>query len=304
MGSLIGELQRKVFDKALPTSEALRFALLVARKLKLTDFSKWIDAELNGYAGDSEIPTYRHLPSRIQGLNHIRREWQPIAMQGYSSHPVGQSIGELENLLEHTRSEGGHLIVPLPEAEKNQIIKGLYSPSMPPAKIALFISSAAVYSIIDKVKTLILDWALKLEEAGVTGNNMNFSEQEKKSVKNSPIVNNYHSENQVIVQSGHQLQIQQSGQESTLSINNQLLDKSELLEIIEEVKNQITSLPLSSDQKEEIESEIETLKAQIKSPKPKKPIIQSALISLRAIFENCVGEVAATAILVKLLHLI
>jgi hypothetical protein len=128
MGSLIDELQRKVFDKTLPTSEALRFALLVARKLKLTDFSKWIDAELNGYAKDSEIPTYRHLPSRIQGLNHIRCEWQPIAMQGYSSHPVGQSIGELENLLEHTRSEGGHLIVPLPEVEKNQIIKGLYSP--------------------------------------------------------------------------------------------------------------------------------------------------------------------------------
>ena len=100
------------------------------------------------------------------------------------------------------------------------------------------------------------------------------------------------------------MQIQQSGQESTLSINNQLLDKSELLKIIEEVKAQIASFSLTSEQKEEIESEIETLKAQVNSPKPKKPIIQSALISLRSIFENCAGEVAATAILTKLLHLI
>jgi hypothetical protein len=304
MRSLIDELQNKIFDKTIRTSEALRFGLLVARKLKLADFSKWIDAELNGYAGDSEIPVYRHLPSRIQGWNHIRREWQPIAIQGYSNHPVGQPIGELENLLERTRSEGGDLIAPLPEAEKNQIIKGLYSPSMPPAKIVLFISSAAVYGIIDKVKTLILDWALKLEEAGVTGNDMNFSEKEKESVKNFPIVNNYHSENQVIFQSGQQIQIQQSGQESTLSINTQLLDKSELLKIIEEVKTQIAAFSFTSDQKEEIESEIETLKAQVKSPNPKKSIVQSALISLRSIFENCVGEVAAAAILARLLHLI
>ena len=59
MATLIDELRQKIFNKDLSVSETLRFALFVAKKLKLSDFTTWIEAELNGYPGTSELPSYR-----------------------------------------------------------------------------------------------------------------------------------------------------------------------------------------------------------------------------------------------------
>lgn len=57
--------------------------------------------------------------------------------------------------------------------------------------IFFFASISEFYRILSIVRNKILDWALLLEENGIIGEDLNFSEFEKKSAKETPIINNY-----------------------------------------------------------------------------------------------------------------
>jgi len=47
--SLVLELQKEALDQRVSVSHLLRKALVVVRKLKLSEFQNWIEIELNGY---------------------------------------------------------------------------------------------------------------------------------------------------------------------------------------------------------------------------------------------------------------
>jgi hypothetical protein len=67
MGSLVLELQRECLDSRIFVSDVLRKALVVARKLGLTEFQAWINSELNGYyAGKIDLPEYRILCAQLR----------------------------------------------------------------------------------------------------------------------------------------------------------------------------------------------------------------------------------------------
>ena len=303
MKTLIYELQEKILDKSLPVSETLRFALLVAKKLKLSDFEKWINAELNGYHGTIEIPSYRLLSCKLKGWNHIRREWEPITTpnkpESYSRCSIGQSIGEIEHVLARNKSQNGTLTVPFSNQEEAQIIKNISNRR--PSEVTLIVDHGHVYGIVDKVKTLILRWALDLECAGILGESMAFTEKEKESARTVSITNNnYCAEVQTVIQSSQNPQVQLGGRGTTQSLINESLDLDAISKIVEEFKKGIHSLNLTPSQKSEAEADIQTLTAQSTSSNPKKSIIKEALHSLRVILENASGEIIAASLLAAL----
>ena len=57
MSSLVFELQRDALNRNASVSDLLRKALVVSKKLKISEFEKWVTNELNGYSED--IPDYR-----------------------------------------------------------------------------------------------------------------------------------------------------------------------------------------------------------------------------------------------------
>lgn len=68
-----------------------------------------------------------------------------------------------------------------------------------PMRYALHISTASVMDIIEKVKNTILEWTLKLEEEGILGEGMRFSDKEKQTAMALPqTVNNYYGATNVI----------------------------------------------------------------------------------------------------------
>jgi hypothetical protein len=304
MKTLIQELQKKCLNPKLPTLEVLRLAFYVAKKLKLNEFEKWVNAELNGYDNSVQIPPYRNISCQLKGLNHIRGEWQPIESEvlekreSFSSCPIAMSIGEIEDLLEN-RSNNGFLMVKLPQVTERQIRNSLYGPGFRPAEIGLIINPAHVKGIIDKVKTLILKWGLDLEEAGISGVGMSFSEKEKESAKTVTTTNIYHAQNQTVIQSMNQSQVQQGTQGSIQSFRQELFDPSLFMKIVDEIKREMESLNLTPNQKKEIEAYLQSLAVQVNSSDPQNSIIRELLQSLRNIFENMSGEVAAT-ILIKI----
>lgn len=56
--SIILELQRETLSSNSDILVLLRKALLVARKLKLTESEEWINNELNGYKKREDVPKF------------------------------------------------------------------------------------------------------------------------------------------------------------------------------------------------------------------------------------------------------
>lgn len=181
MAGLVYELQKDALDAKVKVSDLLRKAYVVATKLNIPDFKDWIQKELNGYDADKdEIPDYRLLTGEIKYYNPYHG-LQPVIVRGkkiakaLQNRLTNQPISELEYLVENKKDDG---LICMPFSTENEtfIMRNSELDSRP----YLFCSPAAIPKIIDIVKNTILEWSLKLEEEGITGDGVSFSEEEKK----------------------------------------------------------------------------------------------------------------------------
>lgn len=58
-------------------------------------------------------------------------------------------------------------------------------------EFAFFTSKCEIYQILSNVRNKILEWALVLEDNGIIGEGMAFTDEEKKKAQDTGIVNNY-----------------------------------------------------------------------------------------------------------------
>lgn len=106
MSSIVIELQRQALDNAVPVSDLLRKALAVASKLRIAELKNWAENELNGYRDVSQAPECRKITGSIHALNPFHG-WQRVLLPDneyenlLNVRQCGQSITELESLLEH-----------------------------------------------------------------------------------------------------------------------------------------------------------------------------------------------------------
>ncbi len=191
MDSLILELQRDVIDPSISVLSLLRKALIVAKKLGIQEFENWIELELNGYTEAKSVPKYRFIQGQLRGWNPFHG-WQPIIAgdteilelyKAVCNRPIIQPISELIALIENTSSNKELQIALSPEVESFLI--GSTGADVP---VKLRISSASIQKIVDAAKDIILRWALQLENDGILGEGITFSQQEKAIASNQ----NYH----------------------------------------------------------------------------------------------------------------
>ena len=58
-------------------------------------------------------------------------------------------------------------------------------------KFVLEIGTNQIYNIIERVRNIILDWSITLEEKGILGEGLQFNETEKDIATTTPTINNY-----------------------------------------------------------------------------------------------------------------
>ncbi|HAN19559.1 MAG: hypothetical protein A2X13_15055 [Bacteroidetes bacterium GWC2_33_15] len=95
--------------------------------------------------------------------------------------------------------------------------------------------------------------------------------------------------------------IQQGSSYSTQTINFSADKTEDLKKIINEIENIKEQIILDRLMFDELVSEIETLKSQIKSPKPKNIILTESLKTVRSILEGVVGN-AATPLIIEMIN--
>ena len=282
MSSVIIELQKEAMDKSIKTSDLLRKSYIVARKLKLDEFLAWIEVELNGYS--AEVPDYRMAKGQIKGWNPYNG-WIPLMLEDpteaefLSKRACGQSIAELEHLVE---GDSSTLHMPYPEKTQRQLSKGFGYET----RVSLFVGQSALVRVIDSVRNIILNWALKLEEDGILGEGLLFSDEEKSSAADtSQNVNNFYG-------AVHAPQIQQ-GNQTAIQVSSTInADYETIRGFIEELKKNTEKFELSADSKEEFNAEIATIEAQLNSPRPKTIIVKESLKTVRTVLESASGSAA------------
>jgi len=154
-------------------------------------------------------------------------------------------------------------------------------------EVSLFSSTTTIVGIIDAVRTIVLNWSLKLEEEGVLGEGLGFTAQEKEAASKSPqhITNFYGPV--------HSPQIQQ-GTEQSMQISAKLeIDLERVAEFVGELRDTFAALDLQEGTSDEAKAEMTTIEAQLGSPKPKASIVRQSLSSIRAILEGAGGGAAA-----------
>lgn len=280
MESLVLELQRLAYNSQSSMTDLLRKSYVLSRKLNLTEFSRILQSEMEGYKDEDVLPAYR----MIIGVPLV----YGFPSKGFSERGLYKPISELEYYLQHeVVKEKGKLIYTYPNEDKDGKRKIQQ----------LSVEASQFYNVIDGVRNMILEWTLELEERGVLGENMTFSEKDKKLASEVTVIKNNFNGN--LINSPLQQCTDNSVQILEIGTFNMEILNS-ILEQGKELMNQITN----EDIKAELQADLAVLETQLTSPKPKNGIIKEGLSSVRNIAEGITGSLLATGIVEKIIPLL
>lgn len=292
MSSIVLDLQQEILKHDCDILNALRKAHLIASKLKLHEFDRWVIHELNGYADvtESDVPEYRKVSGQLKAWNPYRG-WIPAQLtdeeiENIVCHRVlWQSIGELQQL--YDESKGAYFLIEFSAGQMENIASLFHTPF--PMQYALHISKHILPTITEKVKNCLLEWTIKLENEGILGEGMRFSQEETDMAqKVAQTVNHYYG----TVVNGDVKQSQVvSGDHNTISFNY-----GQVNDLILKVKEAIADeLPFGEDREtaDELISEVETKI----SNKAKPGLIRATLSGLRDFLVGSGATVAGGLIL-------
>ena len=260
--SLIIDLQEELLKKECDIVTSLRKAHVVCRKLNLQEMDEWINYELNGYGECSEVkyPQYRIIHGELKAKNPYRG-YIPVLLNNNElekticNRPIPNSITEIINLV----ATNTNLQIKLP-SEQQQIINKLCCDGMN-FEIAVVLSNSAVADIIEKVKNTLLEWTLRLESDGIIGNDMVFTEKEKKAANSIQQYFIYGTANVINENNGVLNQINGS--------NNKIIFSQEtFLELISDIKNELSKEKINKNDKQDALEIIECIDENIASKKP------------------------------------
>lgn len=296
--SIVLELQRDALDEKVKVSVLLRKALVVARKLELKEFHEWVEKEINGYANMDSAPEYRNIIGELKAWNPYQG-WQIIFIQDRELNTMltntncVQSVVELEVILQN-QNKDTIIHMPIDAPAQSAICRAIGHRT----EVRLFISSTFIHRIINAVRTIILNWTLNLEEQEILGEGLTFTKREREAAVSIPQnITNFYG----LVEKA---QVQQGTIDSTQIIVTESVNIDAIKEFLAELGSKSSELELDDTVRAELEAEINTLRAQVESPKPKAGIIKESLISLRTIMESASGTVAGQLLLVGISKLL
>ena len=290
MGSLVLDLQQEAYNSDNSISSLLRKAYAVARKLKVEEFEQWIYSELYGYRCDyDEIPDYRLVTGDLRGLNPYHG-WVPAIIdnnelaQILSTRRIPDPITSLEVLV---NGESNSLTIKFSNDVRKQIAKWAKNNT----DFCMFIGKSQVEAILETVRNIVLDWSLRLEDDGIMGEDMKFTEVEKIAAQEKNYtVNNYFGD------ISHS-QIQQNSNGSTQSMINEEFDIQKVIDLVKLLKDNYDQIDYKSNEKVEIQAQINTIEAQLQSTKPNHAIINESFITIRNVLEGVTGSLLASGLI-------
>ncbi len=279
MPTLIEKLQMDAMDPKMSVSDLLRRVKLTATKLGLAATEDWVEQELNGY--EAEPPPYRIVHGRPMGRNPVRG-WIPIAGQKelISQLPNGQPVSSLESLLAQQNS-GGTLHIPYSHEictfldQANGVDGWSYVLEVPASELS---------RILDRVRTLVLDWALALEKEGIIGSEINFDAADRAKAQAASTTINIGSIGHFAGSLG------QGSISSNASVN---IDVEQVVPIIAQLKSHVAEL-VAAGADNRLSKQLAELEASFRRGQPDRSKTRALLADVRNSLSGAAGNLLAS----------
>ncbi|MCU5655954.1 hypothetical protein OCF56_18830 [Bacillus mycoides] len=292
MDSIVLELQREASSGDVEISNLLRKAYIVAKKLKIAEFEEWSHRELNGYSDYDSTPEYRLVQGEIKGYDPYRGSWIPVLIENpkiakeLSGKKLLESISSMESLV----NQDGMALVKFPASLRNNFSNstGLKT------EYGLSLNKEEIKGIIETVRNIVLEWALKLEEDGILGENMSFSKEEKEMAQSqSYTTNNFYA-------SVSDTQIQQHTNNSSQVMQNKTIDLQKVNELLKNITDNIGEFNLKENEREIVDLNLKMVEQQSSLPSPNPVLIKECFSTVRNILEGVTGSLVASGIIYHL----
>lgn len=175
MAGLVEQLQADAMSPDVPVSTLLRKVKVAAVKLGLDDALGWVERELGGYKSD--LPDYRKGHGSTVGFNPYHG-WQPVHFGDAGTADLISTVHFYEPIANYEAllDKDGPFRLPLP----NHIVSMLnetFNFEVP--RVSNEVPRGLIVQVVQHVRDMVLDWALELARAGVTGEGLGFSPDER-----------------------------------------------------------------------------------------------------------------------------
>ena len=173
---------------------------------------------LKGYKGNDKIPVYREsIYGQLKYFNPYNG-WQFII---YDDPRMNQITNRLNITFPITqivdvyrRATNSTVSITLPPEAVGFIWNDM---DFGPFDTRLFFDKSVLWNIVEQVKNNILDWSMMLEDKGICGHGLSFSQEEKSIAQNTPSIVNYTNN---FYSSSEKLMIQQGTESSVENMHH------------------------------------------------------------------------------------
>lgn len=265
---LVKEIQIDILNNQSITN-ILRKSLILARKLNLIDFEKFINSELNWYTSEDKIPQYRVIGGyRILWWNPYHW-WTLVNIDNEElfNKLVIRDFWEAISKVEVYSGNWCEIILPTELMSQFMNVSTQYKVS---------VAYTEFLKIVEGVKNIILDKCIELEKNWILWEWISFSEEEIKKAENiNHTTNIFHG-----TISGAQFQISTNNSIQQNTIHNINYDKlKNFLYQVDQLWDKIKELP----QNELITTDLNYIKNEIEAEHPSQENIISRLLSVKNI---------------------
>lgn len=293
MSSMIQGLQRDALNPGIPVSELLRKTKVIATKLDIQELLDWSNQELNGYKeaiSSDELPDYRDLDGRVEVFDPYTKIFKPVIFQDasvankLSSKGVIESIASIEDIIKSSAEEHDKLFINLSPKTVSMLQEAFGIETY----FVFAITRASIVGVVDTVRNTILDWALKLEQEGVSGEDDTFTKKEKEITQHT-----------INITGDFAGTIGTMSNYGDINISQNITEISvvDVKRILSEMRKFWSDLELETEQKTVLENSVEDLEKEIEKEQPDKSRIRELLSSAVDTLENAAGGVIAQGII-------
>ncbi len=299
MPGIVQELQADLASSTSSVSDILRKAVIVARKLKVDELAVWINKELNGYSNEEGVPPYRIVTGSLVA-HHPYSGKIPLIVRDaelekvFTTKRITMPAAEIEHLL-GSRNDAGYFVHTFTSSQSAVLMDAFKMDLVP----SLHVPTSHFKRILDRIRNELLDWALKLEENGITGEGLSFSDRDitkaKHSIQNSTVIYGDVSSSQIQNLSPHANQdFLQRGSDIHRQIG----------ELVELLQKQIDNKAIPAEFVDDIRKQYDIVAAEMDSAKPKKSVIHKALSVARDLLMNVTGNLIASGLIYEIAKLL
>lgn len=186
MVGLVEQLQDDAINPDVPVSTLLRKVKVAAVKLGRDDTIAWVQNELEGYKKFDDLPDYRKGSGNTVAWNPYHG-WQHIDIRDAKFADLISDVAFYEPIANYEsalKNENDRFSIPL----SNELVAMMNETlNVRVPRISNSISRGFIIKIVERVRDLVLNWAVELQRVGITGKGLSFSADERRTAQGAHI---------------------------------------------------------------------------------------------------------------------